>query len=161
MKVIAVCLGNICRSPLAHGILEHLAKESNLMLHVDSAGTAAYHEGEAPCSGSIEVALKNGIDIRGQRARQITVEDLEVFDLILAMDTSNFNDLRRLARNEKQKNKIKMMLDFSFPGQNRSVPDSYYTGNYEEVFNLLYNSCQVFLKEVTSYNNGEVRWQER
>lgn len=154
MKVIAICLGNICRSPLAHGILDHLAKKNNVVLQVDSAGTAAYHKGEAPCEGSIDVALKNGIDIRGQRARQITVEDLDHFDLILAMDASNYNDLKRMARNEKQKNKIRLILDFSFPGQNRSVPDSYYTGNYQEVYNLLFDACSHFMKQVTSTNNG-------
>jgi len=154
MKVIAVCLGNICRSPLAHGILNHLAEELQVDLQVDSAGTASYHEGETPCSGSVEVAMKNGIDIRHLRARQIKKGDLDHFDVVLAMDASNFNDLKRLARDTNQQDKIKLMLDYSFPGQNRSVPDSYYTGNYQEVYDLLYDACRNLIEEVKSHNKS-------
>lgn len=149
MKVIAVCLGNICRSPLAHGILEHLAQKKGLAMFVDSAGTASYHEGEMPCRGSVQIALENRIDIRKHKARQIQPEDLDHFDLVLAMDTSNYNDLMRMTSNELQKSKIKLMLNYSFPGQNRSVPDSYFTGNYREVFDLLYDACRNLIDEVS------------
>jgi len=155
MKVIAVCLGNICRSPLAQGILNHLARQHNVALDVDSAGTASYHAGETPCDGSVQIALENGIDIRNYKARQIIKEDFDYFDVILAMDTSNFNDLMRIAKDEKQKNKIKMVLNYSFPGQNRSVPDSYFTGNYQEVYDLLYDACHHFIFEL-KHNNQPI-----
>ncbi|HAQ37484.1 MAG TPA: protein-tyrosine-phosphatase [Saprospirales bacterium] len=155
MKIIAVCLGNICRSPLAHGILHHLASEYKLDVYVDSAGTGSYHAGESPCDGSKQVALAKGIDIRHFKARQITENDLEYFDLILAMDASNYNDLNRMAKNRMQKDKIRMILNYSFPEQNRSVPDSYFTRNYQEVFDLLYGACQELIKEVRNNTSQE------
>jgi len=141
-----VCLGNICRSPLAHGILEDMVKKHKLDWLVDSAGTSAYHLGEKPCEGSINVAKRNGIKIDHFKAKQFTANDLDEFDLILAMDNSNFSDMIRIATNEGQKRKIKMILNYSFPNQNRAVPDSFYTGNYKEVFDLLYNACQNIIE---------------
>lgn len=147
MKILAVCLGNICRSTLAQGILEHLANEHQLDWVIDSAGTSDYHLGEPPCDGSIRIAYQNRIDISQQRARQIRKQDFNKFDLILAMDTSNFNELRRMARTVSDKNKIELILNYSFPGENRSVPDSYYTGNYKEVFDLLSDACKNLVQK--------------
>lgn len=141
MKILAVCLGNICRSPLAKGILLKLTAKNKLDWEIDAAGTSDWHVGEPPCEGSIRVAAANDIDIRSFQARQIKKSDLANFDLILAMDTSNLNTLRDMARNEEEYKKIKLVLNYSYPGQNRSVPDSYFTGNYQEVFDLLYKAC--------------------
>jgi protein-tyrosine phosphatase len=146
MKILAVCLGNICRSPLAQGILENLCMQQGLDWYVDSAGTSDWHVGEAPCEGSIEVARKHGVKIDHYQGRQIHPADFETFDLILAMDSSNYQHLIKMAPNEEAKNKIKLILNYSFPGQNRSVPDSYYTGNYKEVFDLLNESCQKIVE---------------
>lgn len=161
MKIIAVCLGNICRSPLAHGILNHLANEHKLDVYVDSAGTGSYHAGESPCNGSIQVALANGIDIRHFKARQITAHDLEYFDLILAMDTSNYNDLIRMSKDKIQKDKIRLVLNYSFPEQNRSVPDSYFTKNYQEVFDLLYDACQELIKEIPNNKSQLIQDEQK
>jgi protein-tyrosine phosphatase len=147
MKVLTVCLGNICRSPLAEGILKKLSFERGLEWIVDSAGTSDWHEGEPPCQGSIEVARQAGIDISKLRGRQVDKNDFQKFDLILAMDTSNYNNLLKMSPAEEHNNKIEMILNYSFPGENRSVPDSYYTGNYKEVFELLYDSCVKIIEK--------------
>ena len=147
MKILAVCLGNICRSPLAEGILRHLADLACLNWEIDSAGTSDWHLGEPPCKGSIDIAAKHGINIATYRARQVREDDLEHYDLILAMDTSNYNDLISLAQSDSTRKKIRMILEYAHPGQNRSVPDSYFTGNYREVFDLLFESCSILLNE--------------
>jgi protein-tyrosine phosphatase len=141
MKILAVCLGNICRSPLAEGILRYFCQQQNLEWEIDSAGTSDWHVNENPCEGSIKIARKNGINISHLKGRQVTQNDFDYYDLILAMDSSNFQELRRLAINNRQKEKIELILNYSFPGENRSVPDSYYTENYSEVFDLLHAAC--------------------
>lgn len=143
-----VCLGNICRSPLAEGILKHKVEKLGLSWEVDSAGTAGYHVGEKPDSRSIQVAQQNGIDITYQRSRKVTKEDLEIFDLIFAMDSSNHEDLLYLARNNEQKKKIKMILNESNPGQNNDVPDPYYGGvkGFTNVFNMLDEACDKIIE---------------
>ncbi len=145
MKVLMVCLGNICRSPLAHGILEKMIIENQLDWEVDSCGTSGFHNGELPDSRSIEVADKNGIDIKGQRSRQLIAEDIDAFDLIIAMDQSNYNDIRRMAQVD-QHDKIEMLLNYSFPGQNRKVPDPYYDGGFERVYDMIYDACAKLLE---------------
>ena len=110
MNVLMVCLGNICRSPLAEGILKHKLKQRNIQALVDSAGTGGYHIGSLPDERSIEIAKKYGIDITDQRARKLRSLDFEEFDLIFAMDTYNFQDLRKLAR-EEELEKIKLILN--------------------------------------------------
>lgn len=147
MKILAVCLGNICRSPLARGILEDLCQKQDLDWHIDSAGTSDWHVGEAPCEGSISVAFKHGIRIDHYQGRQINAADFNSFDLILAMDSSNFQHLNQITPNEEAKDKIKLILNYSYPGENRSVPDSYYTGNYQEVFDLLNESCKIIVEK--------------
>jgi len=145
-KILMVCLGNICRSPLAQGILESKVKAKNLDWIVDSAGTASYHAGELPDSRSIQTANTYKIDISHQRSRKVVKEDLEKFDLILAMDASNYNNLLQIAQSDEQRAKIKMILNFSFPGQNRQVPDPYYEGGFDKVYQMLDNACDLLIE---------------
>ncbi len=132
-----VCLGNICRSPLAEGILQ--SKLDNTKFIVDSAGTSNYHIGNKPDPRSIAIAKQNGIDITNQRARQFTKQDFIAFDIIYAMDNANYNDIIALADNDAQQSKVKLILNESFPNQNLDVPDPYYGGDkgFEKVFALL------------------------
>lgn len=142
-QVLMVCLGNICRSPLAEGILQ--SKVDATKIRVDSAGTAAYHVGELPDNRSIEVARKHGIDLSGQRARKFTRKDFDIFDVIYAMDLSNYNSILDLARNEADQKKVHLILNEVYPKANREVPDPYYGGSegFEQVFQLLDEACTL------------------
>ena len=121
MKILMVCLGNICRSPLAEGILK--AKLPQDSFTVDSAGTSNYHIGELPDRRSIDVAKKHHIDITNQRGRQFITEDFDAFDLIYAMDTSNYRNIIKLARTPEDMSKVKLILD-ELPNYNlKDVPD--------------------------------------
>lgn len=111
MKVLMVCLGNICRSPLAEGTLRRKVEEKDLNWQIDSAGTGSWHVGELPDSRSIHVAAKYGIDLTTQRARQFKKNDLDNFDLIFAMDSSNYQNILKLADNQTQKNKVKLIMN--------------------------------------------------
>lgn len=137
MKVLMVCLGNICRSPLAHGILQTKIEQFNLPWMVDSAGTGGWHAGESPDYRAILEARKHGVDISHQNARQIKAVDFTDFDLILTMDTQNFNDVRSLTQNPEEKEKVKMIMNFSIPGKNVPVPDPYYDGKFSLVYEML------------------------
>jgi len=141
-----VCLGNICRSPLAEGILKQKVKKKELTWQIDSAGTSGWHIGELPDSRSISTAKQHGIDISDQRSRQLKASDLQEFDLILAMDTSNYNDILRLA-NKEQRDKVKMILNFAYPGENRAVPDPYYNDGFEQVYQLLDTACDQLIQQ--------------
>lgn len=147
MKILMVCLGNICRSPLAEGILQSKVSAD---VKVDSAGTAAYHVGELPDSRSIAVAKKYGIDLTNQRARKFTVNDFDTFDLIYAMDESNYQDILTLARNTEEKLKVKLILNEVDLNSNQSVPDPYYGGNngFENVYQLLDEACQIIANKI-------------
>jgi protein-tyrosine phosphatase len=147
MKVLMVCLGNICRSPLAEGILRDKLLKNGLSWEVDSAGTGGWHIDSLPDRRSIEVAKKYGIDITYQRARKIRGIDFEEFDLIFAMDQSNFNDLMRLAVGEEERRKIKMILNETAHLKGRSVPDPYWDDNgFEEVFHMLTEACDRIIE---------------
>ncbi len=150
MKVLMVCLGNICRSPLAEGILKNKINLKGLSIKVDSAGTAAYHVGEEPDVRAQEIAKKNGIDLSYQRARQFQVEDFEDFDKIFVMDRTNYGDVAALARNENDLKKVDLILNTIYPGEDRQVPDPYYGGEdgFKNVFNMLDKSCDVILKDL-------------
>ncbi len=140
-----VCLGNICRSPLAEGILK--SKSNNII--VDSAGTAGYHIGSRPDQRSIEIGLKNNIDITNQRARQFTSNDFDDFDKIYAMDNDNYSKIISLATNQDQIDKVDLILNEVYPNQFKSVPDPYYGGEkgFENIYNLLEKACeQIALK---------------
>ncbi len=137
-----VCLGNICRSPLAEGIMQHKIEEHRLDWQVDSAGTGAWHTGELPDRRSIATARQYGIDITGQRARQLKPHDLDRFDLVLAMDSQNYRDILRLAINKEQEEKVHLIMNFATPGRNQAVPDPYWDDNgFEQVFHMLEEAC--------------------
>jgi len=141
-----VCLGNICRSPLAEGILQ--SKLDANFFSVDSAGTAAYHIGELPDQRSIAVAKKHGIDISNQKARKFDIKDFIEFDIIYAMDKENYQNICSLAKNNTELQKVKMILDEVNLSQNLSVPDPYYGGDdgFQNVYQLLDEACEKISK---------------
>lgn len=147
-KILMVCLGNICRSPLAEGILK--SKLSSEGFVVDSAGTAGYHVGELPDERSIEVARKYGIDITNQRSRKFTKADFDKFDMIFAMDQNNYADIVALSENEEQHEKVKMILNELYPDENRNVPDPYYGGDqgFENVYKMLDEACEIIASKL-------------
>lgn len=148
MRILMVCLGNICRSPLAEGIMKQKALESGLSWTIDSAGTGHWHAGEMPDHRSVATARRYGIDITGQRARQIQARDFESFDKIFVMDTQNLRDVLRLASNEAHRNRVELILEQTYPGENRSVPDPYYDDDgFEEVFRMLDAACEAFISK--------------
>lgn len=149
MKILMVCLGNICRSPLAHGILE--SKLDKLYFTVDSAGTSGYHEGQPPDYRSIKVALQKGIDISGQRARKFTLDDFDRFDRIYTMDNSNLDHLHKMARHNKDREKIKLFLNSNLDSGIEEVPDPYYGdfSSFEFVFKIINDTCNSIAKELT------------
>lgn len=149
MKVLMVCLGNICRSPLAHGILESRVKALGMDWEVDSAGTSGWHVGEPPDSRSVQEANLHGIDISRQRSRQFVSNDFSEFDLILAMDSSNYNNVIALAKNESEREMVKMILNYSHPGQNRTVPDPYYNDGFDTVYNMLAEAVDKLIESHT------------
>ncbi len=148
-KILMVCLGNICRSPLAEGILKSKL-DSNFI--VESAGTASYHVGNKPDPRSIAVARQNGLNITNQRARKFNKQDFEDFDIIYAMDNSNYQNIIALAENDQQKEKVKLILNESFPDKNLDVPDPYYGGEkgFENVYNMLDNACEIIAKRINT-----------
>ena len=143
-----VCLGNICRSPLAEGILK--SKVSTNQIFIDSAGTGSWHIGELPDIRSIQVAKKNNINISNQRCRQFVVEDFDSFDLIYVMDKSNYQNVMSLTRNDSDKQKVKMILNSIYPGKNLDVPDPYYDKDhgFENVFEMLNEACDMIAKNI-------------
>ena len=148
MRILMVCLGNICRSPLAEGIMQWKASEAGLDWHVDSAGTGGWHAGQSPDRRSVQVAADNGLDITMQRARQFVLADFDRFDKIFVMDTQNQRDVLRLARNDSDRAKVSLILEQSHPGQDRSVPDPYYDDDgFTAVFNMLETACDKFLAD--------------
>lgn len=148
MKVLMVCLGNICRSPLAEGILKHRIKEAKLEWEVDSAGTSSWHAGELPDPRSIAVAKSHGVDITDQRSRQFVKEDFENFDLILAMDASNYQNIKRLSSNDKDHHKVELIMNFEKPGYNQTVPDPYWDSDgFEGVFQMLDRACAKIIEK--------------
>jgi len=146
-KILMVCLGNICRSPLAEGILK--SKLANNFI-VESAGTANYHIGKSPDKRSITVAKKYGLDISKIKGRQLHVLDFDVFDFIYVMDQSNFKNVVKLARNDEDIAKVKLILNEVHEGENHEVPDPYYGGDYgfENVYQMLNEACDNISKKL-------------
>ncbi|WP_442266132.1 low molecular weight protein-tyrosine-phosphatase [Tenacibaculum sp. ZS6-P6] len=147
MKILMVCLGNICRSPLAEGILKSKLDAEHF---VDSAGTSGHHSGELPDRRSIEIARLNGLDITDQRSRKFTANDFDNFDMIYAMDSSNYHNIIQLSRNEEDVNKVRMILNESSPEENLNVPDPYYGGDqgFVNVYNMLDEACEVIASKI-------------
>lgn len=138
-----VCLGNICRSPLAHGIMEHLAREQNLEWRVDSAGTGDWHVGEGPDRRSTRVAKQHGIDISSQVCRLFNVSDFDTYDHIFVMDKSNLSDILAKARNDEDKKKVRLLLGDTI------VPDPYYDdAQFEPVFRMIERGCKGLIEEL-------------
>lgn len=147
-KILMVCLGNICRSPVAQGILEHQLQNEGIEAEVDSAGTSGWHDGEAPDPRSQESTRKNGIEIAAQKSRKVVLSDFEYFDVIYAMDENNYSNLLDMAPDEHI-HKVKMILNESYPNENLSVPDPYYnTDGFGEVFTLLNDACKVIVEKL-------------
>jgi protein-tyrosine phosphatase len=153
MNILFVCLGNICRSPLADGVMRSLVKKHQLPWTVDSAGTANYHVGEAPDKRAQEIAKKNGVDISGLRGRQFQVNDFDDFDYIFAMDASNYQNIVKLARNQEDINKVELFLNRLEPGMNRGVNDPWYDDAlFEPVYKEIEQTCKAIIRDFSSDN---------
>lgn len=150
VSVLFVCLGNICRSPLAEGVFRALAAEADLgdRFRIDSAGTGAYHVGEAPDARSVAVAHDHGVHLTGL-ARQVTSKDLLAFDWVIAMDASNRRNLEALAGPEGRR-RIRLLRDFDPEGPGADVPDPYYGGpeGFQNVYRIVDRACRNLLKEL-------------
>ena len=157
MKILLVCLGNICRSPMAEGILRDKIEKAGLDIQVDSAGTANYHVGEPPHKNTIKVAAENGLDIRELKARQFQTNDFEEFDIIYVMDSSNHDDVMRLSKSDKHTSKVRYFLNELNEGGNVNVPDPWFGGydGFQEVYKLLDRTCdRIVEKVITSRINS-------
>jgi protein-tyrosine phosphatase len=154
VRILFVCLGNICRSPTAEGVMRDLVEQAGLedSIELDSAGTGAWHVGSSPDERATAAARSRGVDLAGS-ARQVSASDFDEFDLLLAMDGSNMDELRLRARDEGQRAKVRLLREFD-PASSRSdgldVPDPYYDGDggFDEVFDLVLAACEGLLEEV-------------
>lgn len=147
-KILMVCLGNICRSPLAEGILK--SKLDTALFQVDSAGTGGWHVGSQPDPRSVAVARQHGLDITDQRGKKFSSYDFEIYDHIFVMDNSNYRDVVNLAQSNSEKQKVQLILDEIFPGENVDVPDPYYGGDqgFENVFQMLDQACENIVRRL-------------
>jgi protein-tyrosine phosphatase len=144
MKILMVCLGNICRSPLAEGVMQHLADERGLEWQIDSAGTGSWHVGEGPDRRSVRTASNHGIDISKQVCRQFRLSDFDRFDHIFVMDRYNLSDVQSMAPDEELASKVKLLLG------NREVPDPYHDDSqFEPVFELIEGGCKDIIKQLS------------
>ncbi|WP_346319137.1 low molecular weight protein-tyrosine-phosphatase [Chitinophaga sp. YIM B06452] len=142
MKILMVCLGNICRSPLAEGILRHLSDQRSLGWEIDSAGTGNWHVGHPPDPRSVKVAGLHGIDISGLRGRQFQAEDFDTFDRIFVMDLDNYRDVLRKARSDADRGKVQLLLEHQQP-----VPDPWYDDAlFEPVYKLIFSACERIVR---------------
>ena len=149
MKILMVCLGNICRSPMAEGIMKSRAWQVGLDWVVDSAGTESYHVGEPPHPFAVRTAARHGVDISGLRARKFIREDFRNFDKIYAMATDVYGEIRDIAAAEDPMEKVQLFLEELYPGRIRSVPDPYYgpEKKFREVYDLLDRACLQILSK--------------
>ncbi|HLG02888.1 MAG TPA: low molecular weight protein-tyrosine-phosphatase [Bacteroidia bacterium] len=153
VKILMVCLGNICRSPLAEGILRHKLLEAGIKnVLVDSAGTSGWHAGQNPDQRSMENARSHGIDISKLVARPFTKKDFEEFDYIFVMDSSNYREVISLAKTDRHRHKVEFLLNKKWPGKNRAVPDPYFGGEagFEQVFQLVSQACEAIVQDLKS-----------
>jgi protein-tyrosine phosphatase len=150
IKILFVCTGNICRSPLAEGILREKLLKNNIIAEVDSCGFESFHVGDAPDSRAQEVAGKRGIDLSTHRARLFTNQDFDRFDYIYAMDSSHFQNIMRVARNDTERMKVDFVLNVLHPGQNLGVPDPWYhdINAFEKVYQQLDRACEQIIDNI-------------
>lgn len=139
-----VCLGNICRSPMAEGVMRQKIEKYGLDVEVNSCGTASYHLGESPDNRAIQTLYKYDIDISQHQGQQFQISDFDKYDLIFAMDNSNYSNLLEKARDEKDMEKVKLLMDEIYPGKQKIVPDPYYgnMNNFEETYTLTEAACE-------------------
>jgi len=158
MKILMVCLGNICRSPLAEGILQHKADKAGLDWQIESAGTAGYHIGEPPHKLSQKVAKLNGIDISSQQCRQFKKEDMLTFDKIYVMDSENYINVKHISRALWNENKVDLLLNELYPGRNMSVPDPWYgmEDGYHKVYKMISDACDAIIEKYSAPTLKEV-----
>lgn len=149
-RILMVCLGNICRSPLAEGVLRKKAEDNNINLIIDSAGTSNYHIDQQPDNRTQINALEHNINLSNLRGRQFKVADYDRFDIIFAMDNDNYNNIISLARNQEDKGKVEMILNRLYPQSNMPVPDPYFGGEkgFENVFQLLDKACDEIINSI-------------
>lgn len=147
MKILFVCLGNICRSPLAAGIFRHKASLKGIAVETDSAGFESFHTGDGADPRSLQTAARHGIDISDHIARRFRVSDFDHFDRIYVMDALNYSDVMGVARNDADRQKVDFILNLVHPGRNLPVPDPYYGGRdgFEKVFQMLDEACEILL----------------
>lgn len=152
MKILMVCLGNICRSPIAEGILQHKCKKYGISWHVDSAGTNGYHNGEPPHHTSQLVSKLNGVDISDQRSRTFKADDFDHFDLIIPMAADVMQEMKYITRDKYDPGKVKLLLDYSFPDEHMDVPDPWGRSEaaFHEVFDLINEACEAMITKHTS-----------
>ena len=148
-KILFVCMGNICRSPTAEGVFRSIIKKNihSEKFEIDSAGTHAYHIGNPPDSRSQATAISYGVDLSNQKARQVHESDFYYYDFILAMDVNNLEILKSICPNESQ-SQIQLLLDYHPSIELQSVPDPYYEGKFDEVFNMVYSACTSFFESI-------------
>lgn len=149
MRILMVCLGNICRSPLAEGVMQHKADAAGLNWTIDSAGTLDFHKGSAPHHLSQKVAIENGVDISKQKARPFIAEDFNRFDLIYAMDNLILAEIKKIAGPLYDEQKAKLFLEESYPGQYRDLKDPYYgpESGFKEVYEQVSITCEAILQK--------------
>jgi protein-tyrosine phosphatase len=149
MKILFVCLGNICRSPIADGVMRNLVTKHKLNWQIDSAGTANYHVGEVPDKRAQKISKKFGVDISDLRGRQFVQSDFDDFDYIFAMDASNYQNILKLARNQEDINKVELFLNRLEPGMNRGVQDPWYDDAlFEPVYKEIEQTCKLIIKDL-------------
>jgi protein-tyrosine phosphatase len=150
MKILMVCLGNICRSPMADGLLRKKVKDNGLAVEVDSAGTGDWHVGDPPDERMRITAKANGLSIDELRGRQFEVSDFDRFDQIYVMDHSNYENVVALARNKQDKEKVDLLLNLSNPNKNIEVPDPYFGGEegFQQVFNLIDQATDRLIEQL-------------
>lgn len=150
MKILMVCLGNICRSPMAEGIMQAKIEKYKLDAQVDSAGFESFHTGDAPDLRAIKVMKQHGIDISGQRSRMFRKSDFDIFDRIYVMDSGNYKDVESVSKHNHEMLKVDYILNITNPGSNKPVPDPYYGGEqgFEKTFQLLDSAIEFLATEL-------------
>ena len=152
-KILFVCMGNICRSPMAEGVMRQVFKENNVEAEFDSAGTTAFHVGEAPDYRARQEVRKHGIDISDLVARKFTVADFDRFDFIFAMDQSNYANIMMLADVE-QAEKVEMFMNIAEEGSNKSVPDPYYNDGFPLVYQMIEKAANVLVAKIKAQESN-------